>query len=61
MSFAVDAAAAAARVVNGDCDWPFVPPPLFFTFQTRLVRFSVTVPAAELTGEAVPPVLLETV
>src|SRR5260370_40887415 len=43
-SLAADAACAAASVLNGACDWPLRPPAaLFFTYQTRLERFSGTV------------------
>ena len=58
MSPVADAAWAAASALNGDCDWPLPPPAaLFFTYQTRLARLSVTVPFA-LVGVGVPPLLL---
>src|SRR5213592_1940470 len=55
MSLAIDAACAAASVLKGDCDWPLPAAPLFFTYQTRFARFSVTVPVA-CVGVPVPPV-----
>ena len=57
MSLAVEGAAVAARVLNGDCDWPLPAAPLFFTYQTRPTRLSVTVPFA-LVGVPVLPVSL---
>src|SRR5581483_1426393 len=46
--------------LKGDCDWPLPFAPLFFTYQTRPERFSVTVPVA-VVGVPVVPVSLEIV